>query len=189
MQHYLATYGYFALFPLAVVEGPAVSVFAAFLASRGVLELGPVYAVVVLADLVGDLLYYVAGRWLLGWLRARQAPWAHRLRGRVEALAPRIRTRAGSMLLFGKLTHSAGFAVLLAAGAARVRIAPFVAYNLAGSIVKCALLVAAGYWFGRIYGGLQGELQAASLVAFVLVGGGLLLLAGRLSGGHARPEG
>lgn len=188
MQHYLALYGYFALFPLAVAEGPVVAVFAAFLASQGVLDLAPVYAVLVLADLVGDLLYYVAGRWLLGWLHGRKAGWAQRLRARAITLAPRIRARAGSMLLIGKLTHSAGFMVLLAAGAARVRIAPFIAYNLIGSMIKSAGLVAIGYWFGKLYGGLQGELQAASLVAFVVIGGGMMLLFHRLTSDRARPE-
>lgn len=189
MQHYLAVYGYLALFPLAVLEGPVVSVVAAFLASRGVLELAPLYAVVVVADLVGDLLYYGAGRWMLGWLRQRRGAWAQRLLRRVETLAPRIRARAGSMLLFGKLTHSAGFAVLLAAGAAHVELPRFLAFNLAGSLVKSAVLVAAGYWFGRLYGGLQDGLQAASLVAFVLVGGLLLLVAARASASDAPREG
>jgi membrane protein DedA with SNARE-associated domain len=181
MQHYLAVYGYLALFPLALAEGPVATVFAAFLAARGVLEIAPVYVVVVLADLVGDMLLYGAGRWLPGWLDRRRGAWAARLRERVATLAPRIRARAGAMLLFGKLTHSAGFAVLLAAGAAHVRILPFLAFNLAGSLVKSAVLVAIGYWFGQVYSGLSGELQAASIAAFVLAGGLLLLVAARAS--------
>lgn len=185
MQHFLATYGYLALFPLAVLEGPVASVVAAFLASRGLLAVAPVFVVVVLADLVGDLLYYGAGRWLLGWLRQRRGAWAGRLLRRVERLAPRIRARAGSMLLFGKLTHSAGFAVLLAAGAAHVRLPRFLAFNLAGSLVKSAVLVAAGYWFGRLFSGLQGGLQTASLVGFVLLGGLLLVIAARASADDA----
>ena len=187
MQHYLAVYGYLALFPLAVVEGPAASVFAAFLASRGVLDVFAVYVVVVAADLAGDLLYYAGGRWMLGWLAARRGQWAHRLQHRVEVLAPRIRTRAGPILLIGKLTHSAGFAVLLAAGAAKVRIGTFMLYNFLGTVPKSALLVAVGYWFGKVYGGLQGELQLASLVGFVLVGGGLTLLAARLAASREPP--
>lgn len=189
MQHYLAAYGYLALFPLALIEGPVASVFAAFLASRGVLELAPVYVILVVADLAGDMALYGAGRWLLGWLRARRGAWAHRLRDRVARLAPRIRARAGAMLLFGKLTHSAGFAVLLAAGAAHVRILPFLGFNLAGSLVKSAVLMAIGFWFGRVYAGLQGGLQTASLVGFVLVGGLLLLLAARASRDAVEQEG
>ncbi|HET6240167.1 MAG TPA: VTT domain-containing protein [Acetobacteraceae bacterium] len=192
MQHYLAVYGYAALLPLAVVEGPAVTVFAAFLAAEGVFSLVGVYAVVVLGDLLGDMLYYAVGRWMIGrWTRTRPMDgeldrggrWAARLRRRIDVLAPRIRTRAGAMLLFGKLTHSAGFAVLLAAGTAHVPIRQFLAYNLLGTLAKSLVLVLLGYWFGKLYASLQGDLQIAGMVGFVLVGSALLLLVRRVLAG------
>jgi len=197
MQHYLAVYGYAALLPLAVIEGPAVTVFAAFLAAEGMFSLAAVYAIVVLGDLIGDVLYYAVGRWMIGgWTRGRAmdrpggrdgdrrrqhgAHWVARLRRRVGALAPRIRTRAGAMLLFGKLTHSAGFAVLLAAGVAHVPMRRFLAFNLLGTLPKSLVLVLVGYWFGKLYASLQGDLQIAGMVGFVLVGSALLLLARRV---------
>jgi membrane protein DedA with SNARE-associated domain len=192
MQHYLAVYGYAALLPLAVLEGPAVTVFAAFLAAEGVFSVVVVYAVVVVGDLVGDLLYYAAGRWLIErWTQRcpgeggadRGRYWTARLRRRVGELAPRIRTRAGAMLLFGKLTHSAGFAVLLAAGAARVPMRRFLAFNLLGTLPKSLVLVLLGYWFGRLYASLQGDLMIAGMVGFVVVGSALLLMARRARGG------
>jgi membrane protein DedA with SNARE-associated domain len=193
MQHYLAVYGYAALLPLAVIEGPAVTVFAAFLAAEGVFSLVAVYAIVVLGDLIGDVLHYAVGRWMIGgWTRVRpmDGPMERnrgrgmhclaRLRRRVGVLAPRIRTRAGAMLLFGKLTHSAGFAVLLAAGAAHVPMRRFLAFNLLGTLPKSLVLVLLGYWFGKLYASLQGDLRIAGMVGFVLVSSALLLLARRV---------
>ena len=212
IQHYLAIYGYAALLPLAIIEGPAVTVFAAFLAAQGVFEVVGVYAIVVLGDLVGDVLHYAVGRWAAarwaakpraakpmaadlvasGWGAAgrratgrwptqpksgRTSRWMASVRQRVEVLAPRIRTRAGAMLLFGKLTHSAGFAVLLAAGAAHVKLRRFLAFNLLGTLPKSLLLVLLGYWFGKLYGSLQGDLRIAGVLAFLLAGSGLLLAA------------
>ena len=212
IQHYLAIYGYAALLPLAIIEGPAVTVFAAFLAAQGVFEVVGVYAIVVLGDLVGDVLHYAVGRWAAarwaakpraakpmaadlvasGWGAAgrratgrwptqpksgRTSRWMASVRQRVEVLAPRIRTRAGAMLLFGKLTHSAGFAVLLAAGAAHVKLRRFMAFNLLGTLPKSLLLVLLGYWFGKLYGSLQGDLRIAGVLAFLLAGSGLLLAA------------
>jgi membrane protein DedA with SNARE-associated domain len=52
--HILQTDGLLLLFPLAVVEGPIVTVIAAYLASLGYLNIFAVFAVVVAADLVGD---------------------------------------------------------------------------------------------------------------------------------------
>jgi len=212
IQHYLAIYGYAALLPLAIIEGPAVTVFAAFLAAQGVFEVVGVYAIVVLGDLVGDVLHYAVGRWAAarwaakpraakpmaadlvasGWGAAgrratgrwptqpksgRTSRWMASVRQRVEVLAPRIRTRAGAMLLFGKWTHSAGFAVLLAAGAAHVKLRRFMAFNLLGTLPKSLVLVLLGYWFGKLYGSLQGDLRIAGVLAFLLAGSGLLLAA------------
>jgi membrane protein DedA with SNARE-associated domain len=185
LQHYLAVYGYVALLPLSVLEGPAVTVFAAFLAAQGVFNATCVYAIVVLGDLIGDLLYYAVGRYAAGhWTRRgltdRRGRWAARLRPRIAVLAPRIRTRAGAMLLFGKLTHSAGFAVLMAAGAARVPMRRFLAYNILGTLPKSLVLVLIGYWFGKLYTSLEGDLRIAGAVGFVLVSSALLLLGRRL---------
>lgn len=180
LQHAVTVYGYAALLPLAVIEGPAVTVFAAFLAAQGLLDVGMVYAVVVAGDLLGDLLYYTAGRFLLQRMVTWRGAWAVRLRHRVGVLAHRIRARAGAMLLFGKLTHSAGFAVLLSAGAARVPIRQFMAYNLLGTLPKSLLLVIIGYWFGRLYLAVQGDLRIAGLIGFLLASGVLALAARRL---------
>ena len=185
MQHILAVYGYAALLPLTTIEGPAVTVFAGFLAAQGLFDVAGVYAVAVLGDLIGDFTYYAVGRWASGRWTAlppsnRQGRWAARLRQRVSVLAPRIRTRAGAMLLFGKLTHSAGFAVLLAAGAARVDLRRFLAFNLLGTLPKVLVLVLRGYWFGRLYAAWQGDLRLAGLVGFVLAGSALLLGAHRM---------
>jgi membrane protein DedA with SNARE-associated domain len=180
LQHAVAVYGYVALLPLAVIEGPAVTVFAAFLAAQGLLDVGVVYAVVVLGDLLGDVLYYVAGRFLLQRLVTWHRAWATRLRHRVGVLAQRVRARAGAMLLFGKLTHSAGFAVLLAAGAAHVPIRRFLAYNFLGTLPKSLLFVVIGYWFGRLYLAVQGDLRIAGVIGFLLASGVLALAAKRL---------
>jgi membrane protein DedA with SNARE-associated domain len=185
MQHILAVYGYAALLPLTAIEGPAVTVFAGFLAAQGLFDIAGVYAVAVLGDLIGDVMYYAVGRWASRrWMvqpkANRRGRWAARLHQRVSVLAPRIRTRAGAMLLFGKLTHSAGFAVLLAAGAARVDLRRFLAFNLLGTLPKVLVLVLLGYWFGRLYAAWQGDLRLAGLVGFVLAASALLLGARRM---------
>ena len=54
----LINYGYFLLFPIAVLEGPIISVIAGFLVLQGYFNILLVYAVMVVADLTGDFLYY-----------------------------------------------------------------------------------------------------------------------------------
>lgn len=176
LQHYLALYGYAALLPLAIVEGPVVTVCAGLLAAHSVLDLAIVYPVVVVGDLLGDLLHYAIGLWLPRAVSDRGWRWVERMRARAAAAAPLVRANAAKMLLIGKLTHSAGFAVLLAAGAVRVPLARFVTWNFIGTVPKSIVLLLAGYCFGRLFLSLHDEAGLAGaagfalgLIAFVLI--------------------
>lgn len=180
LQHYLALYGYTALLPLAIVEGPVVTVFAGILVAHGVLDVAIVYPVVVAGDLMGDLGHYLIGRWLPLLVSFRGWRWTARLRGRAAAMAPLVRANAAKMLLVGKLTHSAGFAVLLAAGAVRVPLARFVGWNFAGTLPKSAVLLIAGYWFGRVLLSSHDEVAVAGVAGFALALIAFILMARRL---------
>jgi membrane protein DedA with SNARE-associated domain len=166
---YLSHYGYVAVFVFAVVEGPIVTILAAFLASRGVFSVVGIYVTVVLGDLVGDAIFYAIGRWCLGKLPWFSGSRGRTLKGRVDQIGAKLREQPGRVLLFGKLTHSAGFAVLLAAGAARTRFGEFLIYNLLGTLPKSAAFVVVGYYFGRSYQAIDSEMERIGLVVFVLV--------------------
>jgi len=176
---YLSHYGYVALFVLAVVEGPIVTILAAFLASRGVLSVPAVYVTVVLGDLAGDALYYAVGRWCLGRMPWFSGSRGRKLKGCVEKIGERLRAQPGRVLLFGKLTHSAGFAVLLGAGAARMRFGEFLLYNLLGTLPKSAVLVVVGYYFGQSYQAINGQMERIGLVVFVLLAGVIVFIVHR----------
>ncbi|MEZ5722460.1 MAG: hypothetical protein R3D59_13060 [Paracoccaceae bacterium] len=113
----LAKHGLILVAPVAVLEGPIVTVIAAWLATRGVFPLWAVALVVVAADLVGDLLLYALGRWGRAVVPTRFLDRLGLGAARLEALAGHFEVKGGRTLLFGKITHSVGFAVLVAAGA------------------------------------------------------------------------
>ncbi len=173
----LASYGYGALFLATVIEGPIVTVIAGFLASHGLLDLAAVFAVAVVGDLTGDVILYSVGYSGRTTLRVwrREAGDGQRL----AILRQRFRAHPGRALLFGKLTHGAGFLFLLAAGAERVRPATFLWYNLLGTLPKTAAFLVLGYVVGAAYQRIDSYLGAASLVAFVLICTGAFVLARR----------
>ncbi|HEV2333394.1 MAG TPA: VTT domain-containing protein [Gammaproteobacteria bacterium] len=170
--HDVSTYGYLAVFFLSLLEGPIVTVYAALLAAQGLLSLPLVYLTVVVGDLAGDLLFYAVGRYGLG-----HRFWPRRVRERcflrrLAVLRGKLRAHTGAALLFGKLTQAFGFGILLAAGAARVRMSLFLLYNLLGTLPKSAALMAVGYFFGRYYETLSHSFQWLGFAGFSL---GLLL--------------
>ena len=160
-------YGMLVIAPLALLEGPVISVISGYLARLGLIRLPQVYAVLVLADLAGDVLLYTLGR----QGRAGMAlPWLSVFgvtRRRLARVLRGFRAKGGRLLVIGKLTHSAGFAVLLAAGMARMPFARFLALNLLATLPKVAFFMALGWWFGRI----------ADRVGNWLLGGTVLVLA------------
>jgi membrane protein DedA with SNARE-associated domain len=164
----IAKYGLAFVAPVAVLEGPIVTVIAAWFASQGLFSLWIVALVVILADLVGDLGLYALGR----WGRARlPADWRIRLgldSARLDRLAGHFDEKGGRTLLFGKLTHSIGFAVLVAAGAGRMPLGRFIWYNLLGTVPKSLFFVALGYGFGAAYAQIDNWISRASLVLLAM---------------------
>lgn len=151
VQTLIAAHGLTLMAPLAVLEGPIVTVIAAYVASLGLLDLRAVIAVAVLADLVGDTILYFVGRNGLGGLPER---WRIRLgmpADRVERLADHFRRKGGRTLVVGKLTHSAGAAVLVAAGTARMPFGTFMLFNLVATVPKVLVFAAIGWMFGSAY--------------------------------------
>jgi membrane protein DedA with SNARE-associated domain len=68
-----------------------------------------------------------------------------------------LRRRGWRLLVWGKVTHAAGFAVLIAAGAARMPFLPFLLVSAPLSAAKTALLVGLGWAVGGALAPLMAE--------------------------------
>lgn len=169
----ISKYGLVVVAPIAVLEGPIVTVIAAWLASQHILDLWSVMVLVVMADLVGDLGYYALGRWGLHRISQR---WRDRLglrRERLLRLSEHFRDYSTRTLLFGKFTQALGGPILVAAGLAHMRVWPFLWINLAATIPKSLVFVALGYWLGSAYEQIDDWFGRISLVLLgaILLGG------------------
>lgn len=160
-------FGLWIIAPIALVEGPAISVVSGYLARLGFLGLPQTYACLVVADLVGDSLLYLAGR---RWRGRLATPWLGKLgltRRRLAGGLRAFQAKGARLLVVGKLTHSAGFAVLVAAGMSRMAFGRFLALNLAATLPKVAGLMALGWAFGEISGRVTDWLSGLSILLVV----------------------
>jgi membrane protein DedA with SNARE-associated domain len=152
------------ILPLAIVEGPLVSIVAGFLVARGDFHWYWVLFLLICGDTIGDVIYYGIGRG-----GGRPLAGLARLAGSRRAFSPEIQQRlkenATRMLFIGKWTHSIGGVVLVGSGMLRVPLARFVLANLIATIPKSAILLAAGYFAGQNYPLLE---RHAILVTIVL---------------------
>ena len=165
----MAKHGLAVLAPIAVLEGPIVTVIAAWLASQNMFSVWSVAIIVILADLVGDLGLYALGRWGLNRMPKK---WRDKLglsRARLVSAARHFQNKGVKTLVFGKLTHSAGAPVLVAAGVARMNVWVFMLTNLIATIPKSLAFVALGYWLGSHIGKIDSWLSKGSLILLVVI--------------------
>jgi membrane-associated protein len=165
----IQSHGLTMLTALAVVEGPIVTVIAAWLASMSLLRFQDVFICVLLADLVGDTALYLAGRFAPQLLSAAVARRLGLTRRRVTTVVRSFRERGWRILLFGKLTHAAGFAVLAAAGAARMPFLEFLMVNLAATIPKVLVFMGIGYLAGSASGAIGEWLGIVSAAVIAII--------------------
>jgi membrane protein DedA with SNARE-associated domain len=152
---------------LAVVEGPIVTVIAAYLASLGYLNVYAVFAVVVAADLVGDSIMYFLGRFGRDVILKRWGSYLGVDAPHLSGIEAHFRSRGGRTLLIGKLTHAVGFIILFTAGASRMSFLPFLSYNFLGTVPKSLFFVAVGYTIGYAYNEIDSFILRGSTIVFI----------------------
>jgi membrane protein DedA with SNARE-associated domain len=150
--------------PMAIIEGPIVTVIAAYLAKLGYMTVLGVYLVCLVGDLVGDGLYYWIGRLGPALMPDRWLAKLGMTEARTLALEGHFADKGGRTLLIGKWTHSAGLPIMLASGAARMNFAAYMWYNLIGSIPKTAFFTAIGWFIGSAYSAIDTWIWRGSLV-------------------------
>ncbi len=173
MHHYrslirfLARNKYQVIFPIAVLEGPIVTVISGILIARGQLGFLPAFAVVFAADMVSDPALYFLGRFgrhLLRWFAFIHVPPE-----RLGNLERQFETDPWKTMIVGKLSYGLGSLFVAAAGAARMPFPKFIRYMATVDAAKSFLLLALGYYFGRAILHLSGYLQYYAVAVIVIL--------------------
>jgi membrane protein DedA with SNARE-associated domain len=138
---------YLALFVLVIVEGFFTTIAAGALAAREVLNLPAVIAVVILADLTSDYLYFTFGKRISRSRFAKFLSLAPTQIHRVE----RIFTRhgRGATIIVAKLSSYLAIPVIVGAGAVHMPKRTFYGCCAIAAVLKSCILVALGYYFGK----------------------------------------
>jgi membrane protein DedA with SNARE-associated domain len=168
----LGRYGYGALLPIAVFEGPAMAMIAGALVATGQMNPWVAGPLLIGADLVGDAAYYGLGRFghapLLRQISKRLKFTEERLR----PLEQRFRDNDWKLIILGK-TQALGSIILYFAGASRMPFLRYMALNLAGTVPKVVLFGLAGYLLAR---GILHSTKYVDYVTVTLFGATFLLL-------------
>ncbi len=145
LDAFLIAHGSALILPLAVVEGPVVTILTGFLAAQGYFDWRLALCLLVCGDVIGDVIYYGIGR-------AGMMPFGFlgRRAGFGPVVTPELKRgltdHAAKMLVIGKWTHTIGCVVLIGSGMLRLPLPGFILINLLATVPKSAVLFGIGYF-------------------------------------------
>ena len=140
-------YKYYAIFPVAFVEGPIISVISGFLVSRGALSLLPALLVVFFGDFLSDFVYYLIGRG--GRSAMKYVRFLHIHEDKLQILEKQYERHPWKTMLVAKASYGLGIAFMIASGAARVSYQKFLVYAGSLNFIRSIILIAVGFYFGK----------------------------------------
>ena len=164
ITQFLTDYGYWILLPLMIIEGPIVTLIAAFMASMGIFNIYVVFFLSVLGDMLGDIAFYGIGRWQ-GMTFVRKVG---RHIGITESLVLKMekyfKNHGGKTIVAVKSTTGLCWATFIAAGIVKMSFVRFVWYSFVGGLVWSTFLVLMGYFFGNLYEQIADYISYAGIV-------------------------
>ncbi len=165
----LIRFGYPLIFVITIVEGPIVTVVGSFLASLGYFNVFIVYAVVVIADMTGDMLWYSLGYFGRSKLINHYGHYIGITTERITKMERHFSSHAGKTIFLAKITHAIGLPFIIAAGMAKVKLKTFFSYSLWATLPKSLLFVFLGYYAGTSYQKINSVLKDFSIAVTMLV--------------------
>lgn len=161
---WLLRYKYAVLFPIAVVEGPIITVIGGFLAAHQYLNIFAVYVIVVIADMAGDWAYYLIGQYGGAPFLKRWGKYLGVATVDVEKLRGHFSAHAGKTLVLAKITQVASAPVLVAGGMVKMPLHRFLGFVFLGELPKTLILLLVGYYFGAAYQRINNYFDYATLI-------------------------
>ena len=182
MEHFLATWGYLAVFVLSFISsmglpvGAEVAIIFGGVLASGKLQNEPhhlnLIAVIVVASaaellgsLAGYLIGYFGGRPLVDKV-GKYVLLTHKDLDRAESWFTR---RGEPVVLFGRFVPLLRSFVSLAAGLAEMAVVKFLVFTVIGVVIWCAVLTTVGYELGSSYQHVLNGFSDAGYVLAVLV--------------------
>lgn len=173
-SHLILSYGYFALFPLMILEGPILTFAAGYLASLGLLHVSLVIVTAIAANLAGDFGLYAIGHHGARSFVNKYGRFFRLDFKSVEKFSRIFHKHAVKTLVFGKISGVFSFPVLLSAGATKYPLKRFSILCLVVEIPKSGSITLLGFFFGAAYKSFDKYLTV-SVIGFVIVA---LIIAG-----------
>jgi len=164
--HLLPYWGYPLMFVLMFFEGPFATMIAAFLASQGLFNVGIVFILSVVGDVLGDIVLYHIGYFGGTHIIEKAQKFLKIKDATVEKLKNKFHQNSGRLIFYVKSTTGLSYITFTLAGALRMKLLKFIKYSILGGLVWSSLLVFLGYFFGYAAEQISQYIKYAGIVIF-----------------------
>ncbi len=144
---YAQVHGYFLIFLIMIVEGPIMTVAAAFAASLGYFNVWVIFILSFLGDVVGDALAYYVGYFSRKKVIEKYDSFFGIKKKSFEYLDEHFKKHLGKTLFIVKSTPLA-IPGLMVAGASKVPIKKYAFWNAVNILPRTIFFTGLGYFFG-----------------------------------------
>ena len=157
---------------LSSTQGPIIAVLGGMLLRLGVVEFVPIYAVIMIGELVGDTFWYSMGRYFGHSFVRRFGKYVSVTEAGVAAVERMFHRHTTSILVINKLTMGFGFAVvtLVTAGLSKIPFGKYLTLNTFGQFFWTAFMLTVGYLFGNAYESVDSIFGKVSLIGLLIIG-------------------
>lgn len=165
----LLIYKYEILLPLAIVEGPIITIIAAFLASQGILNIYLVYVIAILGNVIGDSIYYTIGRVGRHTFIKKYGHYIGLTEERVKYTEEHYKNHLLKTIFISKMVNAGIEVFLVTAGISKVNFKKFLGAILLVEVPKNIVIVLIGFYFGKSYKLIGQYLDNYFYAAFIFV--------------------
>ena len=164
----LPGWGYPIMLLLMIVEGPIVTMIAAFLASLGIFSWVVVFVLSMTGDILGDVILYAIG--FFGGKRVAEK--SQKMLGvgneMIERLEKRFEKSGANIVFYVKSTTGLCWIAFILAGTVRMPFRKFLLFSILGGVVWSGILVGLGYFLGFAAEQIDRYIKFAGWAIFVI---------------------
>lgn len=173
-----AVLAYIPIMLFSLLLGPAIGMIGGFFLQVGTLSFIPLYAALMIGDIIGDTVWYFVGKKYGDRFVGTVGKYFNVTEHNVQKMKHLYHRHHSSILIVSKITNAFGLAIVTLATAGMVNI-PFRRYmvlNLIGQFIWSGALIALGYFFGHLYAEIDrvfgwATAFGATVVGFILLFG------------------
>ena len=133
---------------LMIIEGPIVTMTAAFLASLGIFNWFFVFAFSILGDMLGDVLLYLIGYFGGQPIAQKVIKFLKVKSSTVNNIENKFLKNGAQIIFYVKTTTGLSWVTFILAGTIKMPFKKFLLFSFLGGIIWSGMLVGLGYFFG-----------------------------------------